>query len=49
MEIMYIANDGFLIRASNKKILIDALFGRFESDWCVVPSREVIGKLEKNV
>jgi L-ascorbate metabolism protein UlaG (beta-lactamase superfamily) len=46
MEIIYIANDGFLIKASNKKILIDALFGRFESDWCVVPSEEVIEKME---
>jgi len=46
MEITYIANDGFLIKASNKKILIDALFGNFESDWCVVPSREIIEKME---
>jgi L-ascorbate metabolism protein UlaG (beta-lactamase superfamily) len=46
MEIMYIANAGFLIKASNKKILIDALFGRFESDWCVVPTGEIIEKME---
>jgi L-ascorbate metabolism protein UlaG (beta-lactamase superfamily) len=46
MEILYIANDGFLIRASNKKILIDGLFGRFESDWCHVPTGETIEKME---
>jgi L-ascorbate metabolism protein UlaG (beta-lactamase superfamily) len=46
MEIIYIANDGFLIKASNKKILIDALFGKFESDWCCVPSGEIIEKME---
>jgi L-ascorbate metabolism protein UlaG (beta-lactamase superfamily) len=46
MEIMYIANDGFLIKASNKKILIDALFGKFESDWCYVPTGEIIEKME---
>jgi L-ascorbate metabolism protein UlaG (beta-lactamase superfamily) len=47
MEIMYIANEGFLIKASNKKILIDALFGKFESDWCDVPSGNVLEKMEK--
>jgi len=46
MEITYIANDGFLIQAFNRKILIDALFGNFESDWCAVPSREIIEKME---
>lgn len=46
MEITYIANDGFLIQASNRKILIDALFGNFESDWCAVPSSEIIEKME---
>jgi len=47
MEIMYIANKGFLIKVSNKKILIDALFGRFEADWCDVPTGEIIEKMEK--
>jgi L-ascorbate metabolism protein UlaG (beta-lactamase superfamily) len=46
MEIIYIANAGFFIKVSNKKILIDALFGGFESDWCVVPSGEIIEKME---
>ncbi len=46
MEIQYIANDGFLIKTRNKKILIDALFGGFESDWCVVPSAKIIEKME---
>jgi len=47
MEITYVANEGFLVRASNKKILIDALFGKFESDWCDVPAEDVIEKMEK--
>ncbi len=46
MEILYIANDGFLIKSGNKKILIDALFGGFESDWCVSPSGKIINKME---
>ncbi len=46
MEIMYIANAGFLIKTSNKKILIDGLFGNFESDWCTVPSAKIVEKLE---
>jgi L-ascorbate metabolism protein UlaG (beta-lactamase superfamily) len=46
MEITYIANDGFLIQASNKKILVDALFGNFEAEWCVVPSGEIIERME---
>lgn len=45
MEIQYIANEGFLIKARNKKILIDALFGGFESDWCVTPSEKIIEKM----
>ena len=44
---MYIANKGFLIKVSNKKILIDALFGRFEADWCDIPTGEIIEKMEK--
>lgn len=47
MEVMYIANKGFLIKVSNKKILIDALFGRFEADWCDIPAGEIIEKMEK--
>lgn len=49
MVIMYVANEGFLLRASNRKILIDALFGKFESNWCEVPSREMIEKMEKAI
>jgi L-ascorbate metabolism protein UlaG (beta-lactamase superfamily) len=46
---MYVANEGFLVKASNRKILVDALFGRFESDWCDVPSGPVIEKMEKGI
>jgi len=46
MEITYIANAGFLIKASGKKILIDGLFGKFEADWCDIPGSEIIEKME---
>lgn len=46
---MYVANEGFLVKASNRKILIDALFGRFESDWCDVPADPLIEKMEKGI
>lgn len=46
MEIQYIANNGFLIKTGDKNILIDALFGGFESDWCVTPTGEIIEKME---
>lgn len=46
MQITYIANTGFLISTASKKILIDALFGEFDADWCAVPSREIIEKME---
>jgi L-ascorbate metabolism protein UlaG (beta-lactamase superfamily) len=46
MQVTSIANAGFLINASKKKILIDALFGGFEADWCVVPSSRIVEKME---
>jgi L-ascorbate metabolism protein UlaG (beta-lactamase superfamily) len=45
-KITYLANEGFLIETANKKILIDALFGGFESDWCDLPTKEMINGLE---
>jgi L-ascorbate metabolism protein UlaG (beta-lactamase superfamily) len=45
-RITYVANEGFLIEASSKKILVDALFGGFEGTWCEKPSVEVKSKLE---
>jgi len=46
LEITYIANCGFLLKSGNKKILVDALFGDFESDWCVTPPGKIIEKME---
>ncbi len=46
ITVTYIANEGFLIESENKKVLIDALFGRIEMDWCVTPPREILRKME---
>jgi L-ascorbate metabolism protein UlaG (beta-lactamase superfamily) len=37
-----IGNAGFLVEGGHKKILIDAPFGGFESDWCYVPPDSVV-------
>jgi len=37
VEITYIANEGFLIKVNNKIILIDALFGETEFEFCDIP------------
>ena len=42
MTVTYIANTGFLVECEDKKILIDALFGNFESNWCYVPPDSVV-------
>ncbi len=42
LTVTYVANDGFLVESGGKKILIDALFGGFEGDWCFLPSDSVI-------
>jgi len=45
-KVTYIANEGFLIETVNKKILIDALFGGFEGNWCDKPDEDTKSKLE---
>jgi L-ascorbate metabolism protein UlaG (beta-lactamase superfamily) len=42
LDVTFIANAGFLIECDNRKILVDGLFGGFESDWCYVPSDSVV-------
>ncbi len=42
LTVTYIANEGFLIESAGKKILIDALFGGWQSDWCDVPSDSLL-------
>ncbi len=44
--ISYIANEGFMVEVSGKKILFDAMFGGFEANWCDVPSPDTKTKLE---
>jgi L-ascorbate metabolism protein UlaG (beta-lactamase superfamily) len=36
-KITYIANEGFLLETAKHKILIDALFGNIEGNWCDQP------------
>ncbi|MDD4492248.1 MAG: MBL fold metallo-hydrolase [Bacteroidales bacterium] len=48
-KITYIANEGFLIKADDKKILIDALFGGFDGNWCDKPNDDTKSKLERAV
>lgn len=48
VEITYIANEGFLIKVNDKQILIDALFGDEEYEWCDVPNQETMNLILKN-
>ena len=36
-KITYIANAGFLIKVDDKKILVDAVFGDQDYEWCDIP------------
>ncbi len=42
LTVTYVANTGFLIECGGKKILIDALFGGFEADWCHIPPGSIV-------
>ncbi|HMA61965.1 MAG TPA: MBL fold metallo-hydrolase [bacterium] len=44
-QIRYIANDGFLIQVGDKKILIDALFGKEDLTFCDTPGSETIDQI----
>lgn len=35
--VTYVANEGFLVRTANSKILVDALFGGIKGNWCEHP------------
>lgn len=48
VEITYIANEGFLIKVNNKQILIDALFGHREFEWCETPDRNTLNSILNN-
>jgi L-ascorbate metabolism protein UlaG (beta-lactamase superfamily) len=47
LEIIYIANEGFLIQSETRKVLIDALFHDPRIDFCDVPPEDVFEKMEK--
>jgi L-ascorbate metabolism protein UlaG (beta-lactamase superfamily) len=42
LDVTFVANAGFLVECNHQKIMIDAPFGGFESDWCYVPSDSVV-------
>jgi len=44
MHVTYVANSGFVISAGGRRVLVDALFGHWESDWCDVPPLDAVAK-----
>ena len=44
LEIVYVANEGFLISSGNQKVIIDGIF-KAEFNWCVTPSDEILAKI----
>ncbi|MDP3150645.1 MAG: MBL fold metallo-hydrolase [Ignavibacteria bacterium] len=48
VEVAYIANEGFLIKVGDKKILIDALFGDKDYGFCDIPNEETMNSILKN-
>ena len=40
-RITYVANEGFLIETKHHRVLVDALFGNIEGDWCDQPTDSV--------
>ncbi|MCX6225209.1 MAG: MBL fold metallo-hydrolase [Bacteroidia bacterium] len=47
--VTYIANEGFLIETANHKILVDALFGNIQGNWCDQPGDSVINLMLKGL
>lgn len=48
VEVTYIANEGFLIKVGDKRILIDALFGDKDYGFCDIPRQETMNSILKN-
>lgn len=46
-SVTYVANEGFLIETNKHKILIDALFGGVNGDWCEEPNDSIAGLMIK--
>jgi L-ascorbate metabolism protein UlaG (beta-lactamase superfamily) len=49
LEVTYIANEGFLIRAASQAILIDGLFSDPTISFCDVPSATTLERIEKGL
>ena len=45
LRITYVANEGFLLQAGEKAVLIDALFGGKQLGFCEVPTADTVAKL----
>ena len=45
LDVTYVANEGFLIESGPRKVLVDALFGGEELDWCQVPDAGTLDRL----
>lgn len=48
IEVTYIANEGFLIKLNDKKILIDVLFGDRDYGFCDIPTKATINSILNN-
>jgi L-ascorbate metabolism protein UlaG (beta-lactamase superfamily) len=42
---IYVANEGFLIKTKEHKVLIDALFGNIKGNWCDQPGDTLVRKM----
>jgi pimeloyl-ACP methyl ester carboxylesterase/L-ascorbate metabolism protein UlaG (beta-lactamase superfamily) len=47
--VTYIANEGYLIGTAHHKILIDALFGNIQGNWCDQPSDSIANLMLKGL
>ena len=45
-KITYISNEGFLIEAPGKKVLIDGLFDHIVGDWCDSPTEQTVALMK---
>ncbi len=49
VKMTYIANEGFLIEANQKKIIVDGLFDTINEGWCDSPSSEMVNKMKQGL
>ena len=48
-RITYISNEGFLLEAQGKKVLIDGLFEHIDGNWCDSPTEQNVALMEASV